>query len=1170
MLRRKLIHGAYRVGWICPLEVEQIAAMEMLDEEHEPLPQSSGDTNIYNLGSINNHNVVIAGLPKTGNCSAATVVTQMRMTFPALKYGLLVGIGGGVPVKTDNGMIRLGHVVVSEPTSIHSGAVQYDHGKAKAGRFERQGSLSPPPTALLNVAREVAVRRQRINYDPIWQNVQRIRTHHRHFRRFKYPGPENDHLYKSDYLHQQQGAFCEDICDPKQRIENPVDAGNDAFVVVHRGTIASGELVIKDATLRDELAQEHGVLCFEMEAAGVLTDFPCMIIRGISDYCDSHKNDRWHGYAAAVAAAYARQLFIHMAIEDTPRENSNFALPLNLSEVFAVNEFIARKDELGKLQKILEGDGRRTAIVRGLGGIGKTQMTIAYIKQYREDFSAVIWFNAKDKLCLKQSFLKAAEWILRHHPSIAYIADALESRDLDQVVEAVKRWLDEPMNNHWLCVYDNYDNPLLGKKGETVHASWDATGSHSESTEDVTTAFDLLPYLPQTEHGAIVVTTRSSAVKFGAILPLGKLQDTNDSLDILASNACRASFKDDPTALELAKKLDGLPLALATAGAYLDQVSMSCTDYLRLYHESWLQLHENTPQLPAYDKTLYSTWNVSYSYIEQQSPIAAKLLRQWAYFSNEDLWYELLRESIIQKPKWLEELTSNTLTFHGILRLLSSHGLVEALPPSSLQLESGGYSVHGCVHSWMIHVLNQQPDEDMIFTAFQSVTSRTPEQDQPEIWSIGRRLMPHADRCWEIMTGLEVGHNAMAFLNNLACLYSTQYRFPEAIMILDRALKCFEGVLGPDHLRSIDTVHHLVSIYIDQRRLTEAEMLCERALKGYETLFGPNHLSTFDAVGNLGVIYTEQRRFTEAKVMLERALEGKERICGPEHPSTLCMVLDLSTLCMNQRQFTEAEALCELVIKGYEKIWGRGHKETFNAIYHLGVIYMKQRRFTEAQLILQRALQDYEKECGPDHRPTFSAFRALGLLCLSQGQFSEAEALCEQGLKYQRRIWGPDHMMTLGSIGDLGVNHMYQNRFTEAKLMLERALQGYENVCGPGHTSTFRIINALGCLYVHQGQLTEAEEHVRRALEGVEKICGPEHASIPDMATNLGIIYENQGRLIEAEAIYARALQGYENWWGSEYEWTLKTIKNLGRIYEKQGRLTEAKAMYERARCNVT
>lgn len=317
---KKLGRGDYSVGWICPLEIEQIAAMEMLDDEHESLPQPRSDTNIYNLGNINNHNIVIAGLPKAGNCPAATVITQMKMTFPNLKYCLLVGIAGGVPVETDHGMIRLGHVVVSEPIGIHSGAVQYDHGKAKAGEFKRTGSLTPPPTALLNAAREVAVQRQRIDHDPVWENTQRIQTSRRALRRFKFPGSTNDHLYQPDYEHLQVGVSCEQGgCDPRKRIERPIDDDNDPFVVVHRGTVASGELVIKDAMKRDALAREHGVLCFEMEAAGVLSDFPCMVIRGISDYCDSHKNNAWHGYAAAAAAAYARQLFFHMPIEEAQR-----------------------------------------------------------------------------------------------------------------------------------------------------------------------------------------------------------------------------------------------------------------------------------------------------------------------------------------------------------------------------------------------------------------------------------------------------------------------------------------------------------------------------------------------------------------------------------------------------------------------------------------------------------------------------------------------------------------------------------------------------------------------------------------------------------------------------------------------------------------------------------
>lgn len=320
MSPRRLDHEAYRIAWICPLEVEQIAAVEMLDEEHHGLPQKPADHNVYQLGSINNHNVVIAGLPSAGNCPAATVIAQMRMTFPNLRYGLLVGIGGGVPVRTENGMIRLGHVVVSHPAGIYSGAVQYDHGKAKEGYFERTGVIAPPPPTLLNAARVLAVQRGRLDRDPVWEDAQRPLKNRRISRRFRCPGVAHDHLYRSDYAHRQAGQSCDaGGCDPAQRIERQSEEDEDSFVTVHRGTIASGELVVKSAALRDRLAEQHGLLCFEMEAAGVLADFPCMVIRGISDYCDSHKNDEWHGYAAAVAAAYARRLFFHLPEEEAQR-----------------------------------------------------------------------------------------------------------------------------------------------------------------------------------------------------------------------------------------------------------------------------------------------------------------------------------------------------------------------------------------------------------------------------------------------------------------------------------------------------------------------------------------------------------------------------------------------------------------------------------------------------------------------------------------------------------------------------------------------------------------------------------------------------------------------------------------------------------------------------------
>ncbi|KAL1859878.1 hypothetical protein Plec18167_006350 [Paecilomyces lecythidis] len=319
----KLSHGDYTVAWICPLQIEQIAALHMLDEEHEILPQPPQDHNTYILGCINGHNVVIAGLTAAGNVSAATVATQMRNTFTSLRFALLVGIGGGVPTKTANGSIRLGDLVVSKPQGEHSGVVQYDRGKAEHdGVFVRIGSLAPPPKLLLSVAQTLEIRRQLARTDPLQEALQRIDVSRPRLRKYRYPGRKEDRLYRPSYKHENPSLDCAKCgCSLDQLIqrqhsddedEDYSEEEDEDEIRIHRGNIASGEAVMKDGLLRDKYAAEHNILCFEMEAAGVLDDFPCLVIRGISDYSDSHKTSRWQGYAAAVAASYARQLFFYL------------------------------------------------------------------------------------------------------------------------------------------------------------------------------------------------------------------------------------------------------------------------------------------------------------------------------------------------------------------------------------------------------------------------------------------------------------------------------------------------------------------------------------------------------------------------------------------------------------------------------------------------------------------------------------------------------------------------------------------------------------------------------------------------------------------------------------------------------------------------------------------
>ncbi|KAF3226398.1 hypothetical protein TWF191_004660 [Orbilia oligospora] len=296
----------YTVGWICALPVEMAAATAMLDEEHgKPTQQDSHDKYTYTLGKIGQHNVVIACLPDgvVGTTSAAALGVQMRSSFRCIRFGLMIGVGGGVPSRLHD--IRLGDVVVSKPRGTSSGVIQYDYGKAvENGQLIMDGSLDKPPKTLLTAMSSLEADHLRRG-NGISGHISKMLYKHPHMQQhFKHQGLENDILYAADYKH-TTGFHCAQ-CDPKRQvIRAPRNSLNPA---IFYGTIGSGNQVMKDGITRDKLASEKDILCFEMEAAGLMDHFPCLVIRGICDYADSHKNKRWQEYAAATAAAYAKEL----------------------------------------------------------------------------------------------------------------------------------------------------------------------------------------------------------------------------------------------------------------------------------------------------------------------------------------------------------------------------------------------------------------------------------------------------------------------------------------------------------------------------------------------------------------------------------------------------------------------------------------------------------------------------------------------------------------------------------------------------------------------------------------------------------------------------------------------------------------------------------------------
>lgn len=297
----------FQVGWICALPIEAAAAREMLDENFGILEeQDLTDTNSYTLGRIGKHYVVIACLPdgQYGTTSATTVANNMLRTFSrSLRVGLMVGIAGGIP--SDDHDIRLGDIVVSRPEGSFGGVFQHDMGKiTEGGKFHRTGSLNSPPKSLLTAMSNMRAATLTDEPEYLEYLTSAIGRNRKTQKLFGLPDLRTDRLFKVGNEHPPTAKTCDDCLVEWEVVREEREEDGPQ---THYGIIASGNSVLKHGATRDQLGQETGALCFEMEAAGLMQDFPCIVIRGICDYSDSHKNKQWQGYAALAASSFAKE-----------------------------------------------------------------------------------------------------------------------------------------------------------------------------------------------------------------------------------------------------------------------------------------------------------------------------------------------------------------------------------------------------------------------------------------------------------------------------------------------------------------------------------------------------------------------------------------------------------------------------------------------------------------------------------------------------------------------------------------------------------------------------------------------------------------------------------------------------------------------------------------------
>lgn len=314
---RRLHQGDYAVAIICPMGDELSPVLALLDETHENL-DTVRDQNAYKLGKMGHHNVVVCGMPEIGNNVAAMVVTQLLNDFSQIRFGILVGIGGGIPdedyEEDDLNDIRLGDVVVSHSRGARGGVIQFDRGKCTTDGFMVTGYQSKPPHVLAaNVEILKASHNLHGNSIPRYLD-EMLKRYPAMKEKYAAPGSYRDCVFEASYTH-GGGKTCKK-CDMSRTIER--ESRGTETPRIHYGTIGSSNAVIRDSRQRDEL-RDMGIICVEMEAAGLMEAFPCLVVRGICDYADSHKNKKWQPYAAATAAAYSKELLLQIPQGDVQR-----------------------------------------------------------------------------------------------------------------------------------------------------------------------------------------------------------------------------------------------------------------------------------------------------------------------------------------------------------------------------------------------------------------------------------------------------------------------------------------------------------------------------------------------------------------------------------------------------------------------------------------------------------------------------------------------------------------------------------------------------------------------------------------------------------------------------------------------------------------------------------
>jgi tetratricopeptide (TPR) repeat protein len=646
--------------------------------------------------------------------------------------------------------------------------------------------------------------------------------------------------------------------------------------------------------------------------------------------------------------------------------------------------FTGREQVLSSLHTMLLADQSAALVqppaISGLGGIGKTQTAIEYAYRHREEYRAVFWVQATSRETLIADSTKIA--------TLLYLPEQ-NAREPEVTIQAVKHWLEN--NTSWLLIFDNADdlsivNDILPSKNSghilfTTCAT--AMGNLAKRVE-----IDEMDI----EEGALLLLRRAKILTLDAPL--------NSALE-----------NDLATARTIAKAMDGLPLALDQAGAYIEETRCNLPDYLQLYlNQPTDLLQERGERKDYHPDPVAKTWALSFAKVQQANPAAADLLRFCAFLAPDDIPEEIISNAPEDIGTELQSLVGDQHKLNLAIRELLKYSLIRR--------DSSRHTI--VVHRLVQAVLRNEMDEELqrewVKRAIRAVNKSFPNVQNVEEWPKCQQWLPHALVCAEFIEKWELSFKEAARLLNQAGYY-----------LRDRAL------------------------------YAEVEPLYERALAIHEEVQGEKHPDTAMSLNNLGMLYYTQGKYAEAEPLHERALAIREEVLGERHPATALSLNNLGSLYDTQGKYAEAEPLYERALAIYEEVLGERHPDTALSLNNLGMLYYTQGKYAEAEPLYQRALAIYEEVRGEKHPDTAVSLNNLAGLYKTQGKYTQAEPLHERALAIREEMLGERHPDTAQSLNNLADLYYTQGKLIEAESLLKRALTIYEEILGPTHPNTITV-----------------------------------------------------------------------------------------------------------------